>query len=262
MNERFKVVVTGATGMVGEGVLHECLKHPGIEKVLFVGRKSCGVQHEKLTEVMLGDFLNPEQIANQLFNYDACLFCLGVSSLGMKEEEYKKLTYLLTTGFAKTFLKTNPGSSFVYVSGAGTDSSERGKSMWARIKGQTENELLSMGFRQAYMFRPGYIQPAAGMKFTIPMYRYVKWSYPFLRKAFPKYVSALEEIGLAMIHCIRNGYQKNILEVSDINDAAAREHQWLRNPIIPEKTIEDVNNEESRSGILPDRDLKKNLGCG
>ena len=259
---RLKVVVTGATGMVGEGVLHECLKHPSIEKVLFVGRKSCGVQHEKLIEVTLTDFLKPDQLGNQLFNYDACLFCLGVSSLGMKEDEYRKLTYLLTTGFAKTFLKTNPGSSFVYVSGAGTDSSEHGKSMWARIKGQTENELLRMGFRQAYMFRPGYIQPAVGMKFTLPMYRYVKWSYPLLRKAFPNYVSALEEIGLGMIHCIRNGYPKNILEVGDINEAAALERHWLKNPVIPEKSFEDANKDESRSGILPDRDLKKNLGCG
>lgn len=246
--------------MVGEGVLHECLKHPLIGKVLFVGRKSCGVQDEKLTEVLLNDFLKPEQIEAHLTGYDACLFCLGVSSIGMKEDEYTRLTYQLTTGFAKIFLKASPGSSFIYISGAGTDSSENGKSMWARVKGKTENTLLQMGFRQAFMFRPGYIQPAKGMKFTLPMYRYVKWAYPFLRKTFPKYVSALEEIGLAMIHCIRNGYHKNILEVADINYAAALESEWIRLPHENEMLQSDPS--ELQSGILPDRDLKKNLGCG
>ena len=264
MNKKLKVIVTGATGMVGEGVLHECLKHPFIDKVLFVGRRSCGVQHEKLHEVPLNDFLKPEQLAHDLIGYDACLFCLGVSSIGLKEPEYFKLTYQLTTAFAKTFLQASPDSSFVYVSGAGTDSSEQGKSMWARVKGKTENDLLRMGFRKAFMFRPGYIQPIPGMKFTLPMYRYVKWSYPFLRKAFPKYVSALEEIGLAMIHCIRMGYPQNVLEVSDINQAAANEQEWLKHPsnLYPTEKVENNSDENSGSGILPDRDLKKNLGCG
>lgn len=262
MNDSLKIVVTGATGMVGEGVLHECLKHPAVSKVLFVGRKSCGVEHEKLSEVFLQDFLQPQQIREKITGYDACLFCLGVSSVGLKKEAYSKLTFDLTTGFARNFLDANPESQFVYVSGAGTDSTASGRSMWATVKGKTENTLLSMGFRNAWMFRPGYIHPAEGMKFTLPMYRYVKWAYPFWRRAFPNYVSKLEEIGLAMIHVVRAGYSKPVLEVVDINKAAALETEWLRGPQKNSKAESPGEDQENRTGVLPDRDIKKNLGCG
>ena len=260
--QKLNLIVTGATGMVGEGVLHECIKHPAIQKVLFVGRKSCGVRHEKLSEIFLTDFLKPEEIREQLKGYDACMFCLGVSSVGMKEAEYTKLTFDLTTTFAQSFLEVNPGSQFVYVSGTGTDSTTKGRSMWARVKGKTENTLLNMGFRNAWMFRPGYIHPGEGMRFTLPMYRYVKWAYPYARKTFPDYFSALEEVGLAMIHCVRNGYPTAILEVKDINKAAAHEKEWLKNMPVENSSSIETDNSDNQSGILPDRDLKKNLGCG
>ena len=260
--QKLNLIVTGATGMVGEGVLHECIKHPAIQKVLFVGRKSCGVRHEKLSEIFLTDFLKPEEIREQLKGYDACLFCLGVSSVGMKEAEYTRLTFDLTTTFAQSFLEVNPGSQFVYVSGTGTNSTTKGRSMWARVKGKTENTLLNMGFRNAWMFRPGYIHPGEGMRFTLPMYRYVKWAYPYARKTFPDYFSALEEVGLAMIHCVRNGYPTAIMEVKDINKAAALEKEWLKNMPVENSSSIETDHSDNQSGILPDRDLKKNLGCG
>jgi len=203
--------------MVGEGVMHECLSQPEIEKVGVVVRKSCGVTHDKLVEILLPDFFQPETVAAQLSGYDACFFCLGVSSIGMKEAEYTSLTHTLTTGFAKTFLNQNPDAVFIYVSGSGTDSSEKGKSMWARVKGRTENDLIKMSFHAAFMFRPGYIHPAKGMQFTQPMYRYVAWAYPFWRTFFPGFVSTMKELATAMIFVTLKGYNKNILEVKDIN---------------------------------------------
>lgn len=215
--KKIKVLITGATGMVGEGVMHECLNRPEVEQVGVVVRKSCGVVHEKLVEIILPDFFHPETIATKLSGYDACYFCLGVSSIGMKEEQYTRLTHTLTTNFAQTFLNQNPDSVFIYVSGSGTDSSEKGRSMWARVKGRTENDLMKMSFRSAFMFRPGYIHPAKGMRFTQPMYRYVAWAYPFWRTFFPGFVSSMHELGSAMIFVTLNGYEKNILEVKDIN---------------------------------------------
>jgi uncharacterized protein YbjT (DUF2867 family) len=215
--KKIKVLITGATGMVGEGVMHECLNRPEVEQVGVVVRKSCGVVHEKLVEIILPDFFHPETIATKLNGYDACYFCLGVSSIGMKEEAYTRLTHTLTTSFAQTFLNQNPDSVFIYVSGSGTDSSEKGRSMWARVKGRTENDLMKMSFRSAFMFRPGYIHPAKGMRFTQPMYRYVAWAYPFWRTFFPGFVSSMHELGSAMIFVTLNGYEKNILEVKDIN---------------------------------------------
>jgi uncharacterized protein YbjT (DUF2867 family) len=214
---KIKVLITGATGMVGEGVMHECLLHPQIEKVGVVVRKSCGIIDNKLVEIMLPDFYQPENIATNMTGYDACFFCLGVSSIGMKEDQYTRLTYSLTTGFAQVFLKENPNSVFIYVSGSGTDSSEQGRSMWARVKGRTENHLMKMSFRTSFMFRPGYIHPAKGMKFTQRMYRYVAWAYPFWRTFFPGFVSTMKELANAMIFVTLKGYNKNILEVRDIN---------------------------------------------
>ena len=214
------VIITGASGMVGEGVLHECLNSDQVARVLVVGRRSCQVTHPKLTEVLTTDFFNLEAIQPSLRGYDATFFCLGVSSVGMKEPEYTRLTHTLTTNFATAVATENPGSVFCYISGAGTDSSEKGRSMWARVKGRTENDLQKMNFRKAYCFRPGYIHPIPGMKFTLPMYRYVDWAWPIFRTLFPNYCSTLQQIGRAMINTVSHGPEQHVLEVKDINKLA------------------------------------------
>ena len=163
---KIRSIILGSTGMVGEGVLHECLKSPGVESVLVINRRPCGMVHEKLTEIIHPDFHDFSSIKDQLSGYNACYFCMGVSSLGMKEADYNRVTYDLTLHVANTLVKINPEMTFCYVSGAGTDSSEQGRSMWARVKGKTENDLLKLPFNAAYMFRPGYIQPIKGLKNT------------------------------------------------------------------------------------------------
>ena len=213
---RVRCIITGATGMVGEGVLHECLHHEDVEEVLIINRRPLGLTHPKLKEIIHADFYDLSPLENRLGGYNACFFCLGVSSIGMKEAKYYRLTYGLTLNFANTLLAINPNSVFCYVSGSGTDSSEDGNTMWARIKGQTENHLLSLGFRDAYMFRPGFMYPTPGLKNTLKFYPYINWMYPALRKIFPKYVSTLKELGLAMIHSVTRGYDKSVLEVQDI----------------------------------------------
>jgi hypothetical protein len=212
---KVKVIITGATGMVGEGVLIECLQHNDVEEVLVVNRRSCGVMHPKLKEIIHTDFFDLSPIEDQLKSYNACFFCLGVSSVGMKEAQYYHLTYELTMHAAQTLSKLNPDMTFCYVSGAGTDSSEQGSIMWARVKGKTENELTKLPFKQVYNFRPGFLEPTKGMK-NIKYYKYISWLTPLLRKIMPKYISSLRELGLAMIHAAMQGYEKQILEVPDI----------------------------------------------
>lgn len=211
-----RAIVTGATGMVGEGVLHECLQHPDVEHVLVINRKPCGVSHPKLKEIIHANFHDLSPIEDQLTSYHACFFCLGVSSVGMNERQYHNLTYDLTLHVAKAVLKHNPAMTFCYVSGMGTDSSEKGRSMWARVKGKTENDLLRLGFRDAYMFRPGYMQPTKGLKNTLGWYKALAWAYPFWRLVFPGYVCTLREVGIAMINCVRMGYERKVLETKDI----------------------------------------------
>ncbi len=217
---KVKAIITGATGMVGEGVLHECLKHPDVESVLVINRKPCGLQHNKLKEIIHEDFFDLSQIEDQLTGYNACFFCAGVSSFGKKEDEYKRITYDLTIHFAGVLAKQNPGMTFCYVSGSGTDSTERGRVMWARIKGKTENDLLKLPFKSAYMFRPGYIQPTKGLKNIYKIYKVFAPFYPFWEFLFPKYVVTLEEVGLAMINAVLKGYDRKILECVDIKKAA------------------------------------------
>lgn len=217
---KLRVILTGATGMVGEGVLHECLMHADVEEVLSVSRKPSGIPHQKLKEILLPDFFRLSAIKDQLSGYNACFFCLGVSSIGMKEPEYIKLTYELTLNFAKALSDLN-NMTFCYISGKSTDSTEKGRSMWARVKGKTENELSKLGFKAVYHFRPGYMQPTPGLKRTLKGYKYISWMYPFLRKVFPNMVSTLKELGLAMINAGVKGYEKNILEVRDIKILAA-----------------------------------------
>jgi uncharacterized protein YbjT (DUF2867 family) len=215
-NSKIKVIVTGASGMVGEGVLHACLQRGDVESVLVVGRKPCSTVHPKLKEILHPDFFNLASIENQLSNYDACLFCLGVSSVGMKEEEYTKLTHTLTTNFAKTLLGKNPDMTFCYISGAGTDSTEKGKSTWARVKGKTENDLMKMGFKHAYNFRPGVLEPTKGLKNTLSFYKYLGWLIPVIRLLAPNAICKLEDLGNAMVNAVTKGYQKPILEVKNI----------------------------------------------
>ncbi|RSK50029.1 Rossmann-fold NAD(P)-binding domain-containing protein [Hymenobacter rigui] len=218
---KLRVILTGTTGMVGEGVLLECLHNSDVEQVLSISRRPSGHQHPKLRELLHEDFQNLTPIADQLRGYNACFFCLGVSSVGMQEPEYRRLTYDLTLHFARTLLAYNgPDLTFCYVSGAGTDDTLRSRQMWARVKGETENELRQLGFRQAFMFRPGFLRATPGQRHVLSYYKYFGWLYPVLRGVAPKFASTLQELGQAMLHVAQRGYPKPILEVPDIVAAA------------------------------------------
>lgn len=211
-----KVIITGSTGMVGEGVLHECLMHPKVKNVLVINRRESNVKHQKLKEIIHKDFSDFSQIQNELVGYDAAFLCMGVSSIGMKEDKYKYLTYNLTMSLAKPLADLNSNFTLIYVSGAGTDSSEQGKSMWARIKGKTENDLIKMPFKNVYAFRPGGITPTPGLKNTFTILKLMKPILPLLRRLLPKMICSLKEVGLAMINVTLYGYDKNVIEVTDI----------------------------------------------
>lgn len=217
-----KAIITGATGMVGEGVLHECLLHPQVEAVLVINRKTCGVTHPKLTEIIHPDFFDLSSVEHKLTGYNTCFFCLGVSSIGVSKEDYYKMTYTLTINFAETVLKVNNGMSFCYVSGASTDSSENGRINWARVKGKTENKLMKLPFSNVYNFRPGFIKPTEGLKFTNKYYKYINWLFPLGRAIYPSAFCTLKELGLAMINAVSKGYTKNILEGKDIIELAKK----------------------------------------
>ena len=216
-----KVILFGASGMVGQGVLRECLLDRDVESVLAIGRSALGQQHAKLLEIVHEDLTGLDSIEEQLRGYDACFFCLGVSSAGMREADYRRVTYDLTMAAAQTLARLNPSMTFIYVSGAGTDSSGRGRSMWARVKGETENALLRLPFKAAYMFRPGLIQPLHGIRSKTRIYRglYAVLGpfIPWLMAAFPKYVTTTEQLGRAMIRVARQGFPKPVLESQDIN---------------------------------------------
>jgi uncharacterized protein YbjT (DUF2867 family) len=211
-----KAIVFGATGMVGEGVLHEALRDPAVESVLVVGRRSCGIAHPRLTEVLHDDFYDYTPILDGLRGYDACFFCLGVTSIGRSEAEYRRLTYDLTMAAATALSRLNPGMVFCYVSGSGTDSSERGRIMWARVKGKTENDLMRLPFRAAYAFRPGYIRPTPGLRNSMTASTVISPLYPAIRLFFSKYVCTLQDLGRAMIRVVGRGYHRNVLECRDI----------------------------------------------
>ena len=215
------VLLFGATGMLGQAVLRECLLDPGVKAVLAVGRRASSQTHAKLRELEVPEVADLSPVEFELTGYDACLFCLGVSSVGMSEERYTSLTYDLTLAVAETLARLNPGMAFVYVSGMGTDSSERGRVMWARVKGRTENALLRLPFRAAYMFRPALIVPLHGVTsrtaWTRIGYAITKPLHPVLRSLFPGYVTTSEQFGRAMIRVARSGYVRPILETTDIN---------------------------------------------
>jgi nucleoside-diphosphate-sugar epimerase len=220
MNEakELKVIITGATGMVGEGVLFECLKHPAVEQVLIVNRKPRDITHPKLRELIVPDFMKLDDVASQLAGYNACFFCAGISSAGLSEADYTHITYDVTLHFARTLLQANPEMTFIYVSGAGTDSTEKGRLMWARVKGKTENALTKIGFRREYNFRPGFMKASPGQRNLKWTYKALGWAYPIWRVVTPNLVSTMQQVGRAMINAALQGCPKQILEVPDIND--------------------------------------------
>ena len=215
-----KVIITGATGMVGKGVLLECLDHEAIGEVLVIGRHSVGMEHPKLRELTHKDFSDFSAVKDRLRGYDGCFYCLGISAAGLKEAEYRRITYDFAMALATQLFEDNPDMTFTYVSGQGTDSSEKGRMMWARVKGKTENDLLGMGFRQAFMFRPGAIIPLRGIKSRTKsyqfMYDYFMWLVKGIKAVAPNSVVNTTQIGLAMINGMLKGYDKKILAPKDI----------------------------------------------
>jgi uncharacterized protein YbjT (DUF2867 family) len=226
-----KVILFGATGMIGSGALIECLEHPDVEAVLAVGRRPSGARHEKLSELVHDDLLDVSGVVDQVHGYDACLYCLGVSSAGMSEEAYDRVTYAMTVAAAEALLAANPRLVMCYISGAGADGSESGRVMWARIKGKTENQLKRMPFASVWIFRPGYIQPLKGVRSRTPLYNalYAVTGpvFPILARLAPRWVTTTEKVGLALIRSARDGAPSTILESADINALAEAEEGRL-----------------------------------
>lgn len=216
---KISVILTGVTGMVGEGVLLECLANPAVARVLMVNRKPSPIQHAKLTELLVRDFLKLEPV-EQLRGYDACFFCAGVTSVGKSEAEYTRITYDTTLHFALVLLQLNPLMTFCYVTGAHTDSTEQGKTMWARVKGRAENALTRLGFAHVYNFRPGMLKPIPGQKNVPGLYRAILVLYPLVSALAPKSACTIRELAQAMIHGVLKGYPKTVLEVPDIKTLA------------------------------------------
>jgi len=211
-----KIIITGATGMVGEGVLHVCLQHSDVSNVLVIGRRSCNVLHSKLREVLAPDLLDLSAIAGQLSGYDACFHCLGISSLGIAADDYYRTTYTLTLYLAKILSELNGDMTFCYVSGAGTDSTEKGRVSWAKVKGKTENDLKKLPFKQVFALRPGFIKPIKGLSNTHSFYKYINWLFPIGRVVYPSGFCTMEELAVSMINVTKNGYAKFVLEGKDI----------------------------------------------
>lgn len=222
---KIRAILTGATGMVGEGVLHIALESPDVESVLVVGRRPSGVSHTKLKEVLTDNFLDLSPLEEQMKGYNACFFCLGISSIGVKEEDYRITTYDITMHMARTLSSLNPDMAFCYVSGQGTDSSEKGRQMWARVKGKTENDIKRLPLRASYMFRPGFIKPLEGMKRTKSFAKLPAMIYPLLESLIPQYVCTMEDLGHAMINVSSKGYSKDTLENEDIRLAARHQEK-------------------------------------
>lgn len=220
----FKVIITGATGMVGKGVLLECLDHQDISEVLSIGRTPLEVDHPKLKELIITDFLDYTAVENQLKGYDACYLCMGVSAGGLSEEKYRELTYDYTLALAKTLVKLNSKMTCTYVSGEGTDATEKGRRMWARVKGKTENDLMGLGFNRAFMFRPGIIIPLRGIKSKTRLYQffydYFMWLAKLMKALSPNSVVNTTELGQAMINVTKSSYEKDVLRPRDIIEVA------------------------------------------
>lgn len=208
--------------MVGEGVLRECLRNEVVEKVLVVGRRSCGVSHPKLTEIVHKDFFDLSAIEDQLSGYNACFFCLGISSVGVSKEEYERMTYDLTMSFAETLAQENAGMTFCYISGSGTDSTGTSRLHWAWIKGKVENDLTKLPFKNAFGFRIAFVKPDKDAKNTLTPYKFIGWLYPVIKAIVPHSASTLPEVGRAMINSVTKGYEKHVLEVADIIELSKR----------------------------------------
>lgn len=218
MNDKsLKIILTGATGFVGEGVLLECLNNPGVAEILMVNRKHSDLQHQKLKELIVSDFLDLDNVKEQLTGFDACFFCAGISSAGMNEEKYTRITYDTALYFAKVLVTLNPEMTFNFISGSHTDSSEKGRAMWARVKGKTENALMKLPFKAEYNFRPGAMIPTEGQKNAKPVYKFLVKIIEFLS---PKHAVTMPELGRSMINAAIGGYSKQILEIADIKDLA------------------------------------------
>ena len=213
---KIRAILTGATGMVGEGVLLECLQNPAVEHVLVLTRKPTGRTHPKMSELLVPDLANLSTAENQLTGYNACFFCAGISSVGVSKEEYERITHDLTLAVGITLARLNPGLTFIYVSGAGTDNAEKSRQHWARVKGRTENELLALPFRAAYMFRPGIMRPQAGQQNVPKLMRAIDWLYPVIKSLAPSVACTLKEVSQAMINAADFGYSKAVLEVPDL----------------------------------------------
>lgn len=211
-----KVIITGATGLVGEGVLLVCLENPLVSEVLMINRRPLERKHAKLKELIIKDFSLINQHSEVLKNYDGCFFCAGVSSIGEDETSFTQKTYDFVVPFAAQLSSINPAMTFIYVSGTRTDSSEQGKVMWARVKGRTENAVAKLPFKAVYNFRPGFMKPVKEQQNVRFIYRVFGALYPFWLLVLPNWACKMEEVGLAMIHCVQRGYHKTILEVADI----------------------------------------------
>jgi uncharacterized protein YbjT (DUF2867 family) len=215
-----KVLILGATGMVGQGVMRECLLDAGVSRVVALGRHATGNAHAKVQEIVRADLFDLGPIERELTGLDACFYCLGATAAGKSEREYARINYDMTLAVAETLARLDPDMTFVYVSGQGTDSTERGRTMWARVKGRTENALLRLPFRAAYMLRPGIILPMHGIKSRTTLYRvfYTLMTplYPALRALFPRAITTTEHLGRVMLRLARSGYSKPVLETTDI----------------------------------------------
>lgn len=215
-----KIIITGATGLVGEGVLRVCLDNPSVTDVLSISRKPLSFQHPKLKELILADFSTIATHSDAIKSYDACFFCAGVSSIGENEESFTRKTYDFVVPFAQALAEIIPSLTFIYVSGSGTDSTEQGKVMWARVKGKTENAVLNMSFKAAYCFRPSFMRPLKNQTNVRPIFRIIDFLSPIWYLILPNWICKMQEVGDAMLHCVAIGYAKNILEVPDIKKRA------------------------------------------
>jgi uncharacterized protein YbjT (DUF2867 family) len=211
-----KLIITGVTGMVGEGVLHEAIGRKDVQEILILSRKPTLIVNTKVKELLVGNFYDLTDIENKLAGYDGCLFCLGTTSVGKSEEEFFEISYKLTMSVATTLAKLNPNMTFCYIAGLGTDSTEKGRTSWARTKGKTENDLMKLPFKAVYNFRPSYLHPTPGLQNTISYYKYISWLFLILKPIMPNSMSTLAELGQAMINATAAGYHKSILEVKDI----------------------------------------------
>lgn len=214
-DNQMKIIITGTTGMVGEGIMLECLQMPQVTEVLSVSRKPTGRTHPKLKEYIVHDFLSLQENDPHLQGYDACFYCAGVSSVGMSEADYRRITYDTTLHFAKA-LHPNPEMSFLYVSGGGTDSTEKGRLAWARIKGKTENDLMKLPFRQAFGYRIGFMIASPGQQRVLKYYRYLSWMIPFIKILMPNAIATMKQVAHSMVRVTQSGYKRNIISVRDI----------------------------------------------